>query len=63
MESLGVDIVGIVMNDIRAEIDYTQGNFQHYQYRYEPEAEPVGVLSRAGQRLRGIFSGRGGRTG
>ena len=34
LDGLGANVVGIVMNDIEAEIDYYRG-FQHYDYSYQ----------------------------
>lgn len=49
LESLaGATILGIIMNDIQAEIDYKRSDYYyHYRYRYEPGAdEPTGIAAR-----------------
>jgi Mrp family chromosome partitioning ATPase len=59
LESLGANVLGIVMNDIRSEIDYKQGDFQYYQYRYEGTDPAVESLAqRLAGAVRKVLSGR-----
>jgi hypothetical protein len=41
LESLGGAMLGIIMNDIQAEIDYKRTDYYyHYRYRYEATTPP-----------------------
>ena len=51
LESLGARILGIIMNDIQAEIDYSHGDYTYYRYGYGGASEkvktgPWGALSK-----------------
>jgi tyrosine-protein kinase Etk/Wzc len=60
IESLGGSVWGIIMNDIQAEIDYSQGYFQYYHYQYQSAAQhgPLTWGERLRERIGHPFGGR-----
>jgi len=63
VESVGGTIWGIIMNDIQAEIDYRQGDFQYYHDQYPPRAlkEKRSAAARIKDKLAGVFSAKPAR--
>jgi hypothetical protein len=53
VENLGGQVWGIILNDIQSEIDYRQGDFNYYHYRYDAAAP---VHQGLADRIRGLMN-------
>jgi len=67
LESLGAHILGIIMNDIQAEIDYSHGDYSYYRYGYGGSSEkvktgPWGAVSNFVSKKRAVKSTSGTDT-
>ncbi|MFQ5928812.1 MAG: GumC family protein [Acidobacteriota bacterium] len=63
LKAIGGNVVGLVMNDIKAEIyHHTTSDYEYYSYEYKqviPSEGPPGRLSRLKERLSDILNQRG----
>jgi len=45
LEAIGGNVIGLVMNDIEAEIyQHTKSNYEYYGYKYQEVTPPEGIL-------------------